>query len=56
MRAAPVAGDLQVRVIRMCGACALAPDDRLRPDGGASGEIDMHTASRPLPGTRGAGR
>ena len=27
MRAAPVAGDLQVRVIRICAACAHAPDD-----------------------------
>jgi hypothetical protein len=28
MRAAPVAGDSQVRVIRTCASCAHAPDDR----------------------------
>jgi hypothetical protein len=31
MRATPVAGDLQMRVIRICVSCAHAPNDRPRP-------------------------
>jgi Fur family ferric uptake transcriptional regulator len=49
MRTAPVAGELQVRVIRICGACALAPDDRRRPDGGAP-EERSHAARFPSRG------
>jgi hypothetical protein len=57
MRAAPVAGDSQMRVIRICAPCAHAPNDRPRHwDAGPSGEIAMHTASRPSAGVRGAGR
>jgi hypothetical protein len=56
MRAAPVAGDSQVRVIRICASCAHAPDDRPAPTAGPLGEIAMHTASRPFAGVRGAGR
>jgi hypothetical protein len=56
MRAAPVAGDSQVRVIRTCVTCAHAPDTAPPLGRGAEGEIDMHTASRPFAGVRGAGR
>src|SRR3954471_18647385 len=48
MRAAPVAGESQLRVIRRCGACAHTPDDRPAIGGGAGGEID-EPASRTAP-------
>jgi Fur family transcriptional regulator, ferric uptake regulator len=49
MRAAPVAGESQVRVIRTCGSCAHAPDDRpANWERGTGGEID-DPASPPAP-------
>ena len=57
MRATPVAGDLQMRVIRTCASCAHAPNDRPRYwDAGPEGENEMNPASRPSMGVRGAGR
>jgi hypothetical protein len=57
MRAASVAGDSQMRVIRICASCAHAPNDRpCHWDAGPEGEIEMNPASRPSPGVRGAGR
>jgi Fur family transcriptional regulator, ferric uptake regulator len=49
MRAAPVAGESQVRVIRTCGSRAHAPDDRpANWERGTGGEID-DPASPPAP-------
>jgi len=57
MRAAPVAGELQMRVIRICVTCAHAPNDQPRHwDVGPEGEIEMNPVSRPSVDARGAGR
>ena len=55
MRAAPVAGESQLRVIRRCGACAHTPDDRPAIGGGAGGEIDEPASRTACRGVR-AGR
>jgi hypothetical protein len=56
MRATAVAGDLQMRVIRICASCAHAPNDRPCYWDAGPREIEMNPASRPSPGVRGAGR